>query len=721
MSLAILLSVILQTAALLRCAASHRRLGDRRLALPCLFLALMVLQLVLMAARHMRETPGWQIGRPDELPGLAVAVLALVAVGALERVIGEQRRLREQATALSEIVERAPDFIGVADADGRTLYVNPTGQSLVGAVGEAQFAGRPISSFHPAWVNDLMEREVFPTVRKLGVWQGESALLAHDGEEIPCFQVVLAHRDESGTVTRYSTIARDLDVLDRTRGAVREREMRLRMFTDQIPAIVWSCDRDLKIRYVFGAALERTSLRPEDLIGGRVGEFTDDAIDRYRILAAHHRALGRHVQPGSREGEVDWSDAAPGWRTSLAPFDTKWRGRWFRGYIQPLVQNGDIVGTIGVALDIHDQRVAEEAARDRGTRLDILAEQIPAILWSTDRDFVITSLFGAGLDSIALPVKHLTGRSLHELLPESALRESALALHRAALRGVNGSWEGTLGDRMYQVFLRPLLGSEGETVGTVGVAIDVTELRQTQADLEASREGLREMSVRLERVREQERRSLARDVHDELGQVLTALRMEIMDWIDQLGADTPAELERAAAQIQLVDEALAQVRSIAQQLRPSELDDLGLIDAIRSEVKDFARRSRVRCELHTDIGQLPSDFDRDTALYRIVKESLTNVSRHADASHVEVHLWRHGHVLKLEIVDDGRGIRAGSLEGSTLGVVGMQERAHALGGSFSIERRPEGGTSVTVQIPLNPRTAGSLERPRKDAEPVGTP
>lgn len=211
---------------------------------------------------------------------------------------------------------------------------------------------------------------------------------------------------------------------------------------------------------------------------------------------------------------------------------------------------------------------------------------------------------------------------------------------------------------------------------------------------------------RVEAAREDERTRIARELHDELGSLLTRIRWDIEALDAQMPASSPqastALRDRLSETVRLVDSAIESVRRIAAELRPAILDDLGLTAALESQVQQFTRATGITCRLDLllDEGDKPTRAQA-TALFRIVQEALTNVSRHARASLVTIVLERRDGDLVLEVRDNGAGIdRDAAASPSALGILGMRERALLVDGEFAISSRPGKGTILTVRIPM---------------------
>ena len=204
----------------------------------------------------------------------------------------------------------------------------------------------------------------------------------------------------------------------------------------------------------------------------------------------------------------------------------------------------------------------------------------------------------------------------------------------------------------------------------------------------------------MEAIREEERNPISQEIHDELGQALTGLQMDVA-WIDGQFGGRRELAERVRSMIGQVDGTVAAVRDLSSRLRPAVLDDLGLCEAVEWQVEDFERRSGLECELAIAVDDREIEPDRSIALFRILQESLTNVARHACASRVAVELSGDRGQLVLKVSDDGRGIDNTEFGGEgRLGLLGMKERAAGLGGTFEISRGAAGGAAVTVRVPL---------------------
>ncbi|HZI41143.1 MAG TPA: histidine kinase [Gemmatimonadaceae bacterium] len=249
----------------------------------------------------------------------------------------------------------------------------------------------------------------------------------------------------------------------------------------------------------------------------------------------------------------------------------------------------------------------------------------------------------------------------------------------------------------------------GRITGHIGIQRDITDRHRAAEEIARSREELRALAARLESVREEERTRIARELHDELGQALTGLKLDLA-WMERRLNRQQSELvDRCANLLGRLDDVMIAVRRIVTELRPSVLDQLGLADAIEWQAQDFAARTGlaleldIRCESPSPSGAVAS------AVFRMLQEALTNVAKHANATQVKVALNVEPFSLSLDISDNGRGITRDELRGShSLGLLGLRERALALGGSVNVFRDASAGTTVALRLPLLTTSTGEM-------------
>jgi PAS domain S-box-containing protein len=363
--------------------------------------------------------------------------------------------------------------------------------------------------------------------------------------------------------------------------------------------------------------------------------------------------------------------------------------------------------------DVTERKRAEQAR-----------SQLAAIVDSSDDAIISKSLDGMilswnrGAERLyGYSAEEIIGKSISILIPPERPNELQEIIEHLKGGEVIQRYETTRmrkdGTRIdVSVTLSPVWDASGRIVAASAIGHDITRRKQAEAEqkrlYEQVRDGekqLRHLANHLQTTREDERGYLAREIHDQLGQALTALKMDLA-WLSKRFPNEPSALkEKAASMGNLIDETVVVVRRIATELRPGLLDHLGLVAAIEWHAQEFTRRTDIICELELEEIQPAVEAGLATQLFRIIQEALTNIARHAQATQLKIMLRTDKQTITLCIEDNGRGIQQNEMNNSTsLGLLGIRERALAYGGQFQIQGRSGKGTRLEVRIP---RQAGS--------------
>jgi signal transduction histidine kinase len=254
------------------------------------------------------------------------------------------------------------------------------------------------------------------------------------------------------------------------------------------------------------------------------------------------------------------------------------------------------------------------------------------------------------------------------------------------------------------------MDGKDKPIGMLSIFRDITEQKRAEDQLRNSEEMLRALAARLQSVREEERAMIAREIHDELGQVLTGLKIDLFWLSSKLPEDQKSLLGKTKSMLELIDTTIQSVRKLSTELRPGVLDNLGLKAAIEWQIGEFQTRTGIRCEFIAPEEDIALDQDCSTAVFRIFQESLTNVVRHSKATRVNITLEKSADHLLLEVQDNGKGIQESKIvDLKSLGLLGMRERALYLGGKVKFEGTQGKGTKVTVLIPLKGKKGNGSE------------
>lgn len=434
----------------------------------------------------------------------------------------------------------------------------------------------------------------------------------------------------------------------------------------------------------------------------------------------------QQLHPADRER---WRDEFPAALHPGATFSTEYRflardGRvvWVHGEAAVVAdEQGRPLWLRGVAVDVTNHRRGEgKALRDSEALYRSLVTPLPAGVYRKDLRGRLVFVNERFCELAAKPAQELIGRTVFDLLPRDAAELAAADDARvAATRGVLDRIEThPTGDapRTVRVIKSPVLDGAGEVVGTQGLLWDVSQGVRTQLQLHQSRDRSKHLARQLLEAQENERRQLARELHDEVGQTLTAMKLRLLRLSPQPAAGTK---EESGDLLAMVDHLLDQVRAVSLDLRPPMLDDLGLLPTLRWLLERKVEANGLAFQLHSTFPPDTAPRGLQTVCFRIVQEAVTNVLRHARACVVEVRVDQTDHEIELMVRDDGTGFdldaaQRNAAAGRSMGLLGMQERANLAGGELTIHTAPNEGTTVRVRLPLSPRT--HLERRHRRRE-----
>jgi PAS domain S-box-containing protein len=460
----------------------------------------------------------------------------------------------------------------------------------------------------------------------------------------------------------------------------------IRLLTEQAPAVLWTTDRELRFTSSMGAALRHLGLKTGQTVGDSLYDYFGTRSPDFPPIAHHLRALS---------GEK-----------STYGFD--WGGRSFHTWVEPLISAaGEVIGTLGLAIDVTDRKRAEAALQDSQERWKAVVTQAPDFIFILDRD---GRIFYINRMNEGFTPEDVIGRSTLDFVLPSYRAAVRAAYARAFETGqiVTYDVEAHVDKRRSKAtaWFRNRVGPlhrNGKVANLILVSTDITESKAAETALKDSFGRMRLLTTRLQSAREEERKRIAQDIHDRLGQSLTGLKLDLSSLARRLGKDAEGR-RQVKAIFRSLDETIRTVREISTGLRPAVLDSLGLRAAIEWQAREFQNRTGLSIRLDLPPRDVALDSDRSAAVFRIFQELLTNVARHARAKRVAVSLKAAGDRLALTVSDDGRGISAKALEDpASLGLLGMRERALDMDGAVDIRGRRGRGTTAVVAVPLKRR------------------
>ena len=608
---------------------------------------------------------------------------------ALKRQILERKELEQQAQAL---IDAIPHQIWSGPSDGTLDYCNDRWRSYMGLGLEDLQGDGWQSMLHPD-DRDRVLKAWHESVVNGTPYEQEERHRGADGTYRWFLARGVPLRDAEGRIVRWYGTNTDIEDRKQAEEALRESETRFRQVAENISAVFWLSNPEATLLHYVSPAYEKIWGRSCDSLYAEPISWMDSVHpdDRERLaederlqsVGGRHDHTYRIVRP---DGSL----------------------RWIRGRAFPVRDEaGKLIRVAGIAEDITERKEAEERLRRSEEKFKALFGIAPVGISVLDGQHNVVDANPALEQIVRLSKEELlngTWRRRTYLNADGTPRppnEMASARAIAENRPINDVETGIVtenGEIIWtQVSVAPLALPDASAVV---ITQDITERKRAAKELEEANHRLRILSRRLFEVQEEERRHLARELHDEIGQALTAAKINLQSIIAATGGSaTLARLEDTTA---ILDRLIGQVRQIALDLRPLMLDELGLVPALRSLLDKQGRRASVG--VHFSAENVPENLDPEiqTTCFRIAQEAITNAVRHADATQIDLDLWSEKKELRLRIRDNGVGFDAESAQAQTvgLGLIGIKERGALVGGRAKIVSSPTKGTTIEVSLPL---------------------
>lgn len=524
-------------------------------------------------------------------------------------------------------------------------------------------------------------------------WSHEYRYKRADNLYVPVHDKGVVVRNEEGKAIRMIGAMQDVTERKQAEEAIRKTQEKFATLVNTVDGIVWEAEADtFAFTYVSGHA--------EKLLGYPTQRWITEKnfwVD--------------HIHPDDREWAVNYCVACT---TERKEHQFEYRmiaadGRtvWLADFVAIVVDENQHAQLRGIMVDITERKKAEEALSNERKLLRVLIDNLPDYIYVKDASLNHVINNRANVTLLGFETEEETlNKTITELLGESIagdfLRDDQAVLdtglpiidREEPIRDHTGHLRWLLTTKI------PLKDENNMVTGLVGISHDITERKHIHEELQEKNRQLKKLSAHLQSIREEERKILAREVHDELGQLASVVKMDI-DWLTlRLPGLEEGPLKRLQHATSTTDLLINTIRKIASTLRPSMLDELGLNASLAWQCKEFTTVSGIPCVFDPlfDDANLPMTVK--TELFRICQESLTNVMRHASASKVQVSIAETKEGVRLTVADNGKGFDVKQKSG-TLGLIGMRERALSVNGRLVIESTPRRGTSVSTIVPLN--------------------
>jgi PAS domain S-box-containing protein len=668
-------------------------------------------------AREMSQSAAGQAGRSQaviaqgttRMSAVLVALVALLmlGLGLFRRAVNRPLRRLEDALAVRErdyrtLAENSPDPIIRFDRDCRRLYVNSMVSRVLGKPGAALIGGSPADGavLVAGEGNKLMAaiRQVFETDQTTHV---DLDYIDQDGQCRDYHMLLVPERDASGRVATVLSIGRDLT-------SIRDAERRLTRLVANVPGFVFSLHRSPKGQFSFpfvSPGIEEFCGMRQDQVGDDIAALrawlhAEDAPRVERALAEAARAVtSLHI-----EFRVRCPDRPERWVECRATPERE--------------ADGGLLWH-GIVFDASERKHLETELGRRAAEFRTLADNSPDAIVRYDRAGRRLYCNPALATAVGVPQAALLGKSIAEFSPFPAdVAQAKAALVRQVMdSGRTGDielhWERKGVPACLQVRITPEFDAAGRVVSALSVGRDISALKQAEARLHKSHDILRALAAHQETEREKERQEIASQIHEDLAQNLSALRMNIS--LVEMNAEAAPRVPLLKGMREIVDRSIARIRDLVSVLRPTVLD-LGLVPALHWLTDDF-KGVGFQFEL-----ALPRELAlRDEAsifLFRAAQEIMINVALHAGATHVHLSLASVAGVCHLRVRDNGRGFDPGAPRAqNTFGLIGMAAQAQHLGGGLLVDSKPGQGTLIEVRVPVDaptPDTASAYGEDQAD-------
>jgi len=640
------------------------------------------------------EQEGWRLRKDGSIFWANVVFTAvhdpqgnILGYGKVTRDITERKKVTEQISYMARLMEDTNDAIFSTDRSFVIRTWNKAAEILFGyapeeAIGKS--AGNLLRTQMDEEVIDAIHREFIES----GYWKGEAYYMNKNGSTLTVLLSASGVRNPEGDLEGFVMVCRDFTERKKLELQLhqfnKELEWQVAKKTAELTGIFErvtdafiAVDKNFCYTYLNKKAGELIQRDPASLIGKCVWDVFPDAVGSDTWYA--------FTKAMTEQKNLTNTDYYP-------PLDL-----WQENHLYPSPEGLSVFIRNVTEDKKREKRITDyKYALDQSSIVSVTDEK--GVIKYVNDNFCRISQFTE--DELIGQHHHIIGSRYH---PDWLFRDMWLTISKGEV------WKGEIRNKakdgsIYWVYMTiiPFLNEKGEPFEYIALDTDISERKKAEALLDQSYQDIRQLASHLQDIREEERAGIAREIHDELGQQLTGLKMDL-SWISKrkLVQDDNEVSQKVVTTMNLLDTTIKTVRRIATDLRPSILDDLGLIAAIEWQSQEFGRRSGISTDFSSTMYEFKYASAIAIGLFRICQESLTNVARHAAASKIRISLEEENENIQLTIRDNGEGFDTGKTGGKkTLGLLGMKERTLMMGGEFRIESLPGKGTTLIVTVPI---------------------
>ncbi len=602
-------------------------------------------------------------------------------------------KIKESEIRFRTLTKNAPVGIFETDANGLTTYVNETWMGFTGMQFEEAMGEGWLNAVHPedrkkletGWYSNSEKDE--PSISEYRLVDKKAGVIWVNGNAVPVVDDIGVVTGYIGTITDVTAIKNAVELLQKKEETLNKAQNISKVgsweFNLATGELAWS-EEQYRIFELEGEPAEtlyqayRNKYHPDDLI--KLDEVIKNAIEKAEGFTFEHRIL-------CNDGSIKYISSI--------------------GEVI-LNENGKVVAIKGIGQDITNTKQNELEIIRTHQKIDTLINTVDGIVWEADaKTFQFSFISKKAEEILGYPAEdwindhQFWASHIHPDDRNWAIDYCVTCTREKKQHDFEYRMIAKDGREIWLRDIVSVIVENDQPVLLRGIMIDITEKKKSEKILEERTEQLRELSSHLQNVREEERMNIAREIHDELGQQLTGLKMDIAWLMKKVGQEDQAIKSKFNDALILVDSTVKSIRRIATELRPSIIDDLGLNAALEWLVSEFTERLNVEIEYENNFDDKNVAPDIAIGLFRILQESLTNIAKHANASKIKISIIKEPDAIKLLIADNGIGFDSTTKPSQlSFGLLGIKERTHMLKGAHSIFTKPGKGTKIEIRIPL---------------------
>lgn len=602
-----------------------------------------------------------------------------------------EERLRESEERYKTLVESAPDAIAI-HVNNKLVFVNKSAVRLLEAKNEEELLGLNIDQIvDPGHIEGVNERLYLIKKKAKEFNLIEEEYISLKGKRIPV-EVTATHILFENKPA-IQVIVRDISERKLAEKALKESEEKYRLLVENQTDLIVKVNTKGEYEYVSDTYCKSFGKSQKELLGKKFMPFVHK-----EDIKSTEKEMKKLFKPPYKCYLEQRAKTVNGWR--------------YFGWSDKAIldDNRKVVSIIGVGRDITDRKIAELNVIKEKNRAENYLETAEVMMLALNSNGEVTMINKKGAEILGYTKSYIIGKKWFDTFFVSNDKKREKREFYKIMTGKRQLVSNDIGDISCRYNKKKtiswhnnyLTDANGKIVGTLSSGVDITDTIILQNELKKSHDELEKLTEYLQEIREEERLNLARELHDDIGQSLTAIKLDISQIQKQIGPRKESLKKKVNSAFKLVGETVEKVQRITSDLRPGMIEDLGLLSTIEWYVDEYKERSEIKVKLKLEVEESEINENLKITIYRIMQEALTNVARHSKANLVKIRFRRVGENLQFRIVDNGVGIEKEKIsDPNSFGMIGMKERVIIAGGEFEVKSEKNKGTKLTITLPAN--------------------